>query len=230
MVAAGSGQRMGAGRNKVLLEILGEPILLHTLRHLLDSAAIDELIVVARDDDAAEFRSIFTRDPRLSGVHLAPGGPERDDSVGNGLLAVSESVETILIHDAARPFVSRRLVASLLLALERENAAIPAVPLNDTVKRVEEHAIVETIDRSTLFGAQTPQAFRAHDLRAARAMPRGGARPTDDAALYERLGRRVAIVAGDPWNVKLTTRDDLALAPALLASFRAREHRAAELP
>lgn len=216
---------MGAERNKVLLDLAGEPVLRHTLRHLARSRRIDELVVVCREEDEAEFRAIAAAEAALPPVRFARGGKERDDSVAAGIAATNPTAGVILIHDAARPFVARRLVAAVVDAASRHGAAIPVVPIADTVKRVANERVLATVDRSALAGAQTPQGFLAGELRAVRARTRPKGSPTDDSAWFELDGRAVAAVAGDPWNIKLTTPDDLALAPALLRSFCEREAR-----
>lgn len=223
VVAAGAGRRMLTAKNKVLLEVAGEPILLHTLRHLARSGAIAELVVVCREEDQSAFESLVAAEPALPTTKFVRGGAERDDSVGAGLAGSDPDARIVLIHDAARPFVSARLVGSLIEAAASHGAAIPVLPISDTVKRVSGGRIVSTLDRSELGAAQTPQAFVADALRVVRAGTRPDRSPTDDSARFELDGRTVVTVPGDPWNVKLTTPDDLALAPALLLAFRARE-------
>jgi 2-C-methyl-D-erythritol 4-phosphate cytidylyltransferase len=221
-VAAGSGRRMGAARNKVLLDLAGEPLVVHTLRHLA-AAGIDEIVLVIRDDDRDAIAAALLP-LRLAGrIRFARGGAQRADSVRAGVLAASHDADYLLVHDAARPFVAPRLVADLLAAARRTGAAIPGLPLVDTVKRVANDVVLGTLDRSELRGIQTPQAFEAALLRRALAAAPAEFAPTDDAGWIEREGGAVEVVAGDPLNVKITTTADLALAPALLAAFRQRD-------
>jgi 2-C-methyl-D-erythritol 4-phosphate cytidylyltransferase len=136
------------------------------------------------------------------------GGATRSESVRNGLAAVPDDAEIIVVHDAARPAAGPALFGAVIAAVRAgADAAIPGVPVTDTIKRVEDDVVVETLDRSALVAVQTPQAFRAAALRAAHA---GGGDATDDAALVERAGGRVVVVPGDAANRKLTEPDDLA--------------------
>ena len=144
---------------------------------------------------------------------IVAGGPRRQDSVANAFASVDPSAEIVLIHDAARPFVSAELIERTIDAAAAHGAAIAALEARDTVKRVERHPygalIVETIPRDTVFLAQTPQGFRREVLAAAVALGRSGVDATDEASLAERAGHPVHVVEGDPGNVKITTADDL---------------------
>jgi 2-C-methyl-D-erythritol 4-phosphate cytidylyltransferase len=222
VVAAGSGSRIGADRNKVLLPLAGEPLLAHTLRHLSASAAIGEIVIVCRPVDEAAMRRIVLGLGALPAVRFAPGGALRGDSVRNGVEAATAR-EIVMIHDAARPFVGKVLLAALVKAAREDGAAIPGLPLVDTVKRVADDRVVATVERGDLVAAQTPQAFAIDDFREALADSRATSNLTDDASIYERLGRKVRIVAGDALNLKITTPTDLLLAPRLLEMFRERE-------
>ncbi|MBI4878483.1 MAG: 2-C-methyl-D-erythritol 4-phosphate cytidylyltransferase [Planctomycetes bacterium] len=223
VVAAGAGRRMGARENKVFLDLCGQPILARTIAALARSRRIHEIVLVTRAEDREEARRIAAAaaGPSLP-LRLAEGGAERGASVRSGVAAAPLDADILLVHDAARPFVSARLIGALIDAAERHGAAIPALPVADTLKRARAGVILETVSREELFSAQTPQAFRAELLRdaLARPAPAGGA-PTDDALLLERAGREVHIVPGDPANLKITTPQDLALARALLPAFDA---------
>jgi 2-C-methyl-D-erythritol 4-phosphate cytidylyltransferase len=154
----------------------------------------------------------------LSGrVVLVAGGEERQDSVRRGLEALGDA-DVVLVHDAARPLVPRRVIDAVIDATLRSGAAVPVVPVADTVKRVEsDGAVGETLPRDDLRLAQTPQGFRTGLLRAAYARAeREGFRGTDDASVVERAGGRVVVVPGSPRNLKITTPEDLRLAEALL--------------
>jgi 2-C-methyl-D-erythritol 4-phosphate cytidylyltransferase len=144
-----------------------------------------------------------------------PGGPTRSASVRAGLAAVPAAAEVVVVHDAARPLAGGELFEAVVAAVVAgADAAVPGVTLPDTIKRVRDGRVVETLDRSSLVAVQTPQAFRAEALRAAH---RSGGEATDDAALVEAAGGKVVVVPGDPGNVKLTRPEDLALARAALA-------------
>jgi 2-C-methyl-D-erythritol 4-phosphate cytidylyltransferase len=151
-------------------------------------------------------------------IEMVQGGETRQRSVHAGLERLGADVEAVVVHDAARPFVTPGLIERALDGLGRADAAICAIRVNDTVKRVEGDRVVETLDRSTLIRVQTPQAFRLRILREAHAdAMRSGVEATDDAGLIERVGGTVAVVPGDETNMKVTTGQDLEIAEALLA-------------
>ncbi|MDP9337193.1 MAG: 2-C-methyl-D-erythritol 4-phosphate cytidylyltransferase [Actinomycetota bacterium] len=155
-----------------------------------------------------------------SGVRVAIGGATRSASVRAGLACVPEDVDVVVVHDAARPLASRALFARVIGAVRAgADAAVPAMPVTDTVKRVRDHHVVETVPRDDLVAVQTPQAFRRSVLQAAHAG--GRLLDTDDAALVEAAGGSVVVVEGEPRNLKLTRVDDLELAQALIEGARA---------
>ncbi|HEX6589281.1 MAG TPA: 2-C-methyl-D-erythritol 4-phosphate cytidylyltransferase [Longimicrobiales bacterium] len=221
--AAGVGRRMG-GVRKQFLELAGEPMLLHTLRPFLEHPDVRWVIVALSaediDDPPTWLRGI---DPRVA---LVRGGAERAESVMRALSAVPDDADVVLVHDAARPLVTRELIDRTVGAVRDGQGAIAALPISDTVKRVVNGAVVETPDRSELYRAQTPQAFpRALLAEAYRAAALLGRTTTDDAAVVERYGKgHVVIVEGDPENLKVTDPADMTIASALLAR-RAAVHR-----
>jgi len=150
------------------------------------------------------------------GVTAVPGGDRRSDSVRAGLAAVDEDADVLVVHDAARPLASKSIFDAVIDAVRAgADAAVPAVPIPDTLKRVEGVRVVETVTRQGLFAVQTPQAFRADALRRAHAAEPDA---TDDAALVEAAGGTVVVVPGDPRNLKVTAPEDLAIAEALVQS------------
>ncbi len=173
------------------------------------------IVVVAPDEHLERARSLISSDA----VIFTSGGRTRQESVRAGLAELT--AEIVVIHDAARPFAAPESVQALCGALARADAAILAVPLEDTVKRVEDERVVETLDRARLWRAQTPQAFRTSVLTEAhqRAVAEHW-NVTDDAELVERVGGRVAVVAGTSRNIKITHPADLALAEALAGEDR----------
>jgi len=234
--AAGLGARMGA--RKALLELAGQPLLVHTLRRFLPfRERLCQIIVVAHPDDLAllqERGHSTLRDEKWNvPFSVVAGGARRQDSVRAGLACLRPEAELVAIHDAVRPFVAPEAVAAALDAAEAVGAAIVAAPMKPTVKRAAGGRVLATVDRRDLWCAQTPQVFRRQlilDAYAAAdvaqppsAVPRGAETPrpqfeaTDDAQLVERLGRPVAIVPGSDLNLKITTPEDLALAEAILA-------------
>lgn len=214
--AGGAGLRMGPGDvRKQYLELGGEPILLRTLRVFLEHPAFETVVVALPSADMAE-PPLFLPD----GVTVVAGGDTRGDSVRFGLEAVPRSAQVVLIHDAARPLLTRAVVDRVLNAAAAGGGAVAAVPVIDTLKRTgHDAAIIETVDRAQLWHAQTPQGFPlAMILDAYRRAAQDGVDATDDAALVERYGGRVVIVDGDVQNIKVTRPGDLALAEFLLAT------------
>ncbi|MBL8769050.1 MAG: 2-C-methyl-D-erythritol 4-phosphate cytidylyltransferase [Planctomycetes bacterium] len=215
VVAAGSGRRLGAGINKVLLPLARRPILRRSVDALCADPRVMSVRVVIRPEDEADVTQALSggRWPDLRCVH---GGKERADSVRHGLDAVDPRAQLVLVHDAARPLLPATVLSAVIDAGLAHGAAIPAVPIADTLKRVRDGIVRETVDRSELAAAQTPQAAKPELLRAAYAQwPADGPPPTDEAQLLERAGVRVAVVAGDATNLKITTAADLALAEFL---------------
>ena len=218
--AAGSGRRMG-GVPKPWIELDGEPVLLRSLRPFMEHPRVQWLVVALREEDAAAppdwLRDLDRR------VTLVIGGAERAASVMRALEHVPDDAAVVLVHDAARPLVTRELIDRTLAAVDEHTGAIAALPLSDTVKRVVGGRVVETPDRSELYRAQTPQAFPTRMLRDAyRAAAMLGRLGTDDASVVERFGGHIAVVEGDPDNLKVTEPGDVAIASTLLARRGAR--------
>lgn len=196
LVAAGSGERFG--RPKAHVELGGLSLLERSARAFADFPA----------------RVAVLRQPAtLEGWTVVTGGARRRDSVANGLAALPDDVEIVLVHDAARPLVPADVVERVVEAARRHGCVIPAIPIPDTIKRVTGDRVVETLDRSTLVAVQTPQAFHRDLL--GRALESFADDATDEAGLVERLNEPVHVVAGDPRNIKITHPADLAVAAAL---------------
>jgi 2-C-methyl-D-erythritol 4-phosphate cytidylyltransferase len=206
VVAAGGGSRFGAAKQ---FARLGSASVLDRAVGVARESCDGVVVVLAADaiwDAPAEVRT-------------AVGGATRSESVRAGLHAVPETADIIVVHDAARPLASRRLFAAVIDAVTAgADAAVPALPVVDTVKRVQSNHVIETVARDGLMMVQTPQAFRAQALRAAHA---SGGVGTDDAALVEAAGGEVVVVDGERRNLKLTLADDLELAQALIDGARA---------
>ncbi len=221
--AAGESRRFGGDRRKPFSELAGEPVIIHACRRLRALPGVSEIILAVHPEDLEAVQGEWW--PRLAeaGATLAvAGGASRAESVWNAVAVGDPEAELLAIHDAARPLFSRELGAQLLTTARRRGAAIPALPATDTVKRVETDRVTETLRRGGLMLVQTPQVFRRDLYLAAGeyALRTGGFGPqlTDDASLLEAHGQEVAVVMGEPWNLKLTTRRDLALAEAFLKS------------
>jgi len=209
LVAAGAGERLGLDRPKAFARFAGRPLLAESLDRLDRCPWVDAIVVAA--PAGWEEPAILLSEELATGkvVACVTGGATRAESVRNALAEVGEEAVVILVHDAARPLLTDEVVERVLGPLaEGFEGAVPALPVPDTLKRVEEGRIVETVPRDGLVGAQTPQAFLAPVLRNACAGDVSGA--TDCASLVERAGGRVAIVAGDLHLLKITTPEDLA--------------------
>ncbi len=216
VVAAGSGLRAGPGEPKAWRTLGSRPLVRWSVEGLLCAGATEIVVVVASD-------RLDQVDEALKGLHgwrAVTGGSTRADSVQAGLAALSAGrTQPVLVHDAARPFVTRAHVERLLAALDLADGAVPALPVPDTLKRGD-GLIDETVSREGLWRAQTPQAFRFGRLKAAYRRWPSGEEPTDDAAVVERAGGRVAMVPGDPKLMKLTYPEDFLMAEVLAGSQR----------
>jgi len=217
--AAGTGSRTGLKTPKPFIRIAGIPLILHALRTFQRHRAVTHIQPVMPEELFPPFhRRVMKRYPLGKCASPVAGGPERQDSVFNGLKALADDIEIVVVHDAARPFVSSAIITRVIETAVRDGAALAAVPVQDTLKRAPRNSLVDsTVDRSHLWRAQTPQAFRASLLRTAHARAASeGYRGTDDASLVEHLGLPVRVVEGSARNLKITTADDIALARALL--------------
>lgn len=236
MPAAGRGERLGPGAPKALRELGGVPLLVHAVRALARSRAVGLVVVAAPADGVAEVVALLDSHG-LDGkdIRVVAGGATRQESVRLGLAAIPEDVEIVLVHDAARPLVPVEVVDAVAAAVRAgAEAVVPAVPLADTVKRVEPNPgrpepVVDTPERATLRAVQTPQGFdratlvEVHAKALAEEAAGGADAPavTDDAGLVERYGGRVVVVPGHEEAFKVTRPLDLVLAEAVLARRRA---------
>lgn len=220
IAAGGAGRRLGGATPKQLLELDGRSILEHSVDVFSAHPDVAETIVVLPPDLAiAPPAWLGARAPR---VRVVPGGERRQDSVANGFDAADPGADVLLVHDAARPFVTAAVISRVIDAAAAHGAAIAAIPVSDTVKRVDrrpdETVIVDTIPRDALYLAQTPQGFAREVLRDAVALGRSGVDATDEAMLAERAGYSVRLVDGAASNVKITTAEDLQAAARRSAS------------
>ncbi|WP_071396738.1 2-C-methyl-D-erythritol 4-phosphate cytidylyltransferase [Bacillus tuaregi] len=214
--AAGQGKRMGAGKNKLLLELDGAPVLIHTLQVFEGDECCSGVILAINEQDEKETQTLLDKYGITKVIGIVPGGSERQYSIYNSLKAL-EGNGIVLVHDGARPFIDIGLIHSLVLSAEQYGASVLAVPVKDTVKKVKDHKVIETVERSSLWAIQTPQAFRMSLLRQAyESAEEAGYLGTDDASLVERLGHDVMIVEGNYDNIKLTTPEDLFFAETII--------------
>jgi 2-C-methyl-D-erythritol 4-phosphate cytidylyltransferase/2-C-methyl-D-erythritol 2,4-cyclodiphosphate synthase len=230
IAAGGRGQRLGAAQPKQLLAVGGRPVLERSVAAFLAHPSVDALVIALPPDlaDPPPAYLVGASKP----LTIVAGGLRRQDSVANAFRAVGARADVVVVHDAARPFVTADLIGRTIAAAVETGAAVAALPARDTVKRAHLHHIVdhdpaeagrddrryvvaETLPRESIFLAQTPQAFRREVLRAALALGEQGADATDEAALAERAGHTVRLVEGDASNIKITTPDDLPIAEAI---------------
>lgn len=210
--AAGTGSRLGAPRPKQYLPLGGATMLEHAIRAMKADLRVSEVIVVVAPEDSA-----WQTLPAMNGVRFASvGGASRAESVRKGLAAIDLAEhDWVLVHDAARPCLPREDLRALIDAVQHEPVGgLLALPMADTVKRARDGRVAQTIDRTELWRALTPQMFRAGLLR--RALEGDLAQITDEASAIERLGHAPLLVAGSPANLKVTTAADLPLAEAIL--------------
>lgn len=216
IVAAGSARRM-EGIDKVLAKLGELPVLVHTLYAFQDCPAINEVVVVTREDLLMEVGHLC-KEYNLDKVKkIIVGGAERINSVRAGLNEISPEADLVAIHDGARPLVTQKILTETVARAAATGAAAPAIPVIDTIKRSEDGFTVETVDRSSLRAMQTPQIFEAGLIRTAleKALE-DGENLTDDCAAVERLGMKVALTEGSRENIKITTPFDLMLGESIL--------------
>jgi 2-C-methyl-D-erythritol 4-phosphate cytidylyltransferase len=217
--AAGSGKRMGSDRNKLLMKLLGKPILQWTLEAAIATAAIDWIGVVGQPCDRDDFQQIFAKLDRAKPIAWVQGGSTRQESVFNGLRSLPNGANRVLVHDGARCLGTAELLERCATALDSCLGFIAAVPVKDTIKIVEAGVVTDTPNREYLWAAQTPQGFIVDKLIAAHEQAEAqGWEVTDDAALFEKVGLPVQIVMGEETNLKITTPQDLAIAEFILKS------------
>jgi 2-C-methyl-D-erythritol 4-phosphate cytidylyltransferase len=207
--AGGIGSRLGRRTPKQFLHLGGGTILTRTLAHFLRHPDVRSIVISAPAEYLVRTRRLVVR-PGRRGVEVVAGGATRQASVRQALQAAPNDVDVVLVHDAVRPFIDRRLIDAVVAAAVTHGAAICALPLTETIKRVRDGVVETTLDRSGLWAVQTPQGFRSALLREAHdKAQRDGVIATDDAMLVERLGQPVRVVPGLASNVKITTPADL---------------------
>jgi 2-C-methyl-D-erythritol 4-phosphate cytidylyltransferase len=208
--AGGVGTRFGGRLPKQFIRLGRAPILTQTVAHFTGHPAIVAIVVAAPEIHVERTRRALARIARRTPITVVQGGGMRQDSVWLALQAVPPAADIIIVHDAVRPMITRGLIDAVVAAVVESGAAICALPITETVKRVRQEIVEATLDRSELWAVQTPQAFRAALLREAHEKARrDGVIGTDDAMLVERLGHRVRVVRGLAENVKITTPEDL---------------------
>lgn len=215
--AAGQGTRMGAHVPKQFLLLKGKPILHYTLLAFERAATVDSVILVVPESDLDSTRAEWLKKREIVRQVIA-GGEKRQDSVYNGFMALEEDTDIVIVHDGVRPFVSEEMLDESVAAAKRYGAAITAVPVSDTVKKVDAEGLVShTVDRNGLWRVQTPQTFQYALLRQAfEKAIEDSYYGTDEGSLIEYLGEPVKIIAGSELNIKITRKEDLILGEGIL--------------
>jgi 2-C-methyl-D-erythritol 4-phosphate cytidylyltransferase len=212
LAAAGKSSRFkDKNYKKPFAPLEGRAVWLHSAEKFLNRDDVKQLVLVISAEDREYFQSKFAANAAILGINVVDGGAERADSIQKALEKINSEINFVAVHDAARPCIANEWISEIFAAAEKSGAAIPAIPVAGTLKRVSGGAIQETVPRDGLWEAQTPQVFRRELLLKAYAQ-RGGFVATDDAQLVERLGQKVTIVPGSVINLKITNREDLRLA------------------
>ncbi|MBI5055852.1 MAG: 2-C-methyl-D-erythritol 4-phosphate cytidylyltransferase [Nitrospirae bacterium] len=221
--AAGLGKRFNASIKKTFADLNGVPLLVHTLKRLNSEKLISEVVPALSAEDIENGHEMVKAHNLSKIKRIAPGGKERQDSIYNALKLLERAGidpgSIVLIHDGVRPFIPKGLIENLISDLENFDGVIPGIPVKDTLKEVSsDNVVVTTMNRENIRAIQTPQAFtfgvikKAYDAAYAE-----GSYATDDAALVEKIGGRVKIVTGSPYNIKVTTPEDMEMAEWLMA-------------
>jgi len=223
ILAGGAGKRMGAATNKQFLLIDNKPIIVHTLQIFEECRAVDGIYLVVNQKDLPMIQEEILETYRFNKVlKLVIGGRLRQDSVRNGLEAIENPCDIVIIHDGARPFVSPSFIDKGIFLMEVFDAVIPALPVKDTIKVVSKEGFVQkTLERDSLWHIQTPQTFK-YDL-ITKAYREGAAKKLygyDDATFLEHMGKKVKVIEGSPYNIKITTPEDLIIARGMLSQLK----------
>jgi 2-C-methyl-D-erythritol 4-phosphate cytidylyltransferase len=218
IVAAGKGIRMKGTMRKQYLDLSGRPVLAHSIMAFDSCTLVAEIYLVVPKEDVEYCQNkILSLLDLKNQINLVHGGAKRQDSVYNGLQAIAKNTDTVVIHDGVRPLIHPEELKECILGSKKYGACILGTPASDTLKRVDKSGIIEaTLPRENIWLAQTPQAFQ-YDLilKAHETARRDGYVGTDDASLVERLGANVKIINGGRFNIKITKKEDLAVAKAM---------------
>jgi len=223
ITAAGYGRRVGGQKKKQFLLLGGVPILVHTLEKFQSSNLITDIILIAPNEDIEFCKKEFLLKYNFTKLKkIVSGGKKRQDSVSNGLKEVSQDTEIIVVHDGVRPFISSRLLETSIKEAIKKGAAVAAIPVNDTLKKISAQGMLENgLNRDSIWRIQTPQVFKKeiliHAFEKARQDDFYG---TDESSLVARIGNSVHIVKGSELNIKITTPEDMILAESIFHSLQ----------
>ncbi|WP_086314910.1 2-C-methyl-D-erythritol 4-phosphate cytidylyltransferase [Enterococcus sp. 7F3_DIV0205] len=224
LLAAGQGKRMGASRNKILLHLIGKPVISYSLNTFLNDPACKHIVLVTQENEQDLIAAMVKKETKKKRcpITIVSGGCERQYSVYNGLKALLDPRNIVMVHDGARPFVNLTQLKLLHRKVQETRAAILGVPVKDTIKRVIDGIVQETVPRETLWQIQTPQAFYGTDLLSVHACAQQeGYLGTDDASLIEKYSDLpVSMVLGSYENIKLTTPEDMLIGEAIVKRKR----------
>lgn len=216
--AAGKSTRFATqqSKKKVFVELKGRPVWVRTAEMFTNREDVAQTILVVSPEDIDFFKEKFRPNIAFMNIEIVTGGAERADSVMNALARVRADIDFVAVHDAARPLIVKDWINKVFQAAERHDAVMLATPVTSTLKRVgKDNRVEETVSRTNLWAAQTPQVFRRQLLLDAYAR-RGDLQPTDEAQLVEQIGHPVHIVEGSPLNIKITSQDDFRMAEFLM--------------
>lgn len=215
--AAGSGKRLKSKEKKPFVSLAGKPLVTYALKALEASALIDDIVIAVDADSITRLENIIHRYKLRKIRRIVKGAKTRSGSVRNCFNAIDSSCDIVLIHDAARPFLDARAIRDSVLSAKKFGACVTAIPAVDTIKVADRDLFIKkTLDRKTLWLAQTPQAFKYGLLRSALRKAGDSSNITDDACLLERIGKKVKILKGSAGNFKITTKEDLKISEVLL--------------
>ena len=223
ILAGGTGKRMGTSTNKQFLLLDNKPIIARTLQIFEECRQVDGIYLVVNHRDLSLIQEEVLEPYKFNKImKLVIGGRLRQDSVRNGLEAIEPPCDVVLIHDGARPFVSPAFIDKSISLMEMFDAIIPALPVRDTIKAVSKEGFVtKTLERDSLWAVQTPQTFKYESVL--KAYREGGSKKLygyDDATFLEHIGKRVKVIEGSPYNIKITTPEDLHIAKGMLSQLK----------
>jgi len=216
---AGTGTRFNTDHSKPLVELSGKPICVYALETFEKSSLIDSVILVGQKGRLPELEGIVEKYGLKKVVQVIAGGETRQQSVFNGLAAIDNDIDLVLVHDGVRPLVSLKVIEDAVVLCRKWDAVVTAVPVKSTIKKIHKKDLLveETLNREELWEVQTPQVFKKSVLLEAHQKNRSS-NPTDDAMMVEQLGIKVRVSPGDYKNIKITTQEDLAIAETFLQS------------
>ncbi|MCP4298141.1 MAG: 2-C-methyl-D-erythritol 4-phosphate cytidylyltransferase [Proteobacteria bacterium] len=224
VLAAGKGDRMQAGENKIFLPLKGIPIIYRTLSRLDSISAVDSVYLVIRLQEKDEVNRIINTFGSLKKpLKVVIGGKERCDSVMNGLMAITEekSEGWVMVHDGARPFITEKLILRLLESASENGVVVPALPIHETVRKSDRNKKTQSLERKGLYTMQTPQLFHVSAIDRVFIKTKGHVpEPTDEASFFEFKGEAVEFVGGERWNLKITQQEDLKWAETMISGNR----------